>query len=1321
MKIRTSAMAIGLYLILFFTFSSNHAFANDISNSFIKNLGQFDDENVLYYTLTEKVNIFFQKDKISFVAKNLSPESFASEFELRQFRIDVIFEDVESSIQLTGQNPKNPRLNFYLPHIPSGIRDVQIYDELKYINVSNGIELLFYFDNDKLRFKYINTNQIGTYLNLKFVGINSLKSNENSLSELIVDTKAGIFTMSFDSKIETEYQVNNNEAKILVTPNPHIFTKDINRIQTKDNDSQQGGDLSWITYLGGSSFDHLYCIDADEDANLLLCGLTNSPDFPVTSGSFQPQKKGGEDAIILKLDKDSKIDWCTFIGGSAADRAINIFKRDSIIWVSGESLSHDFPITANAHQKYNAGGSADILMMRLDEKGYLIHATYHGGSGYDSSPDLAVDSKYNVWLIGRTFSNNFPVTSNAHYPYKGNFYDAFMISLDKEGDLRYCSFFPGDQDVFGEGIAIDSNDNVCITGYTLTENLPVTSSAYQQTKKAKYDAYLAKFTNLGKPIWITYFGGNGQDYGSNLTVDPYGNFFIFGFTNSTDLPTNSNVFQPNLNGSFDSYIAKFNNNGEFQWTTYFGGSGLEGVGEGIMYQIGGVKSDRYGNILVSGQTRSSDFPVTNDAFQSQLKGQTDAFIAKFDVNGKILYSTLLGGSSNDRGYDVVFDNEGYLVNVGWTESSDFPVTENAFQKTYNGSVDAYIFRLKECDEFFEYELIMSDDTSAVASKNIEIPFQLKINNGPPLIDKLVVKLRFVSKFFVNIKFSDGIILDEQILDKYTIYEIEFTDIQNVKELITLCTISFDSKLPSDFKTKIEIIDFEWSTDCSNTLMRESNLLAECEIPIQSRILIRDKTIKTSKISVIPLELEIDDLTNVFINYNNVITLRYLKSQAELIDITNGVILSKTNTGNYHECMIKLNNIAIYANNIVISNLTFEFFDKVEEFDIALSSIKWYEPCIESSLQGGTIIRECEEIEFKLSIEENKFLHNESINKIPIFLDRIIPSVEKRLINFTDFELVVSNNISVLSFDELSIINQTQDDFYQTFTLTRSSFEHEGNTVLIGYLNFEFTEQSYGSIEIKNSKLQTDDICNTMLLDNFEILFECDTVSLSIAMLDTLVSLGSTFSRAVYFKVNKKIPHVDTLKLEFKVKSLNNSLKINSIDNAEFVEHSFVDGSTVYHVTKNILYSHGIDSIEISFIALLDEAEFGSIIIFDIISNYECIDIDDSMIADILFEDICVDKLRNIRFFLRTFVEATPNPAGDSFKMTVKSIDDGLVKVQISNIYGEIVYANQWIKSEDITQLIETVEVKTDFFSSGTYIINLQTSKTNYSQKLIIHK
>ena len=171
--------------------------------------------------------------------------------------------------------------------------------------------------------------------------------------------------------------------------------------------------------------------------------------------------------------------------------------------------------------------------------------------------------------------------------------------------------------------------------------------------------------------------------GSSVATDPAGNVYVTGTTRFNGLPV-KNAFQPTYGGGFtDVFVAKFNSSGSLVFCTYFGGS----LGD----ESQAIAVDQSGNSYITGRTISIDFPTKN-AFHKINYGnqEPDAFVAKFNTNGGLVFSTYLGGSSNDGGNDIVVDSQGNCFIVVPTLSSDF-LLKNTFQTTFSyGHYDIFV-------------------------------------------------------------------------------------------------------------------------------------------------------------------------------------------------------------------------------------------------------------------------------------------------------------------------------------------------------------------------------------------------------------------------------------------------------------------------------------------------------------------------------------------------------------------------------------------------------------------------------------------------------
>ncbi|WP_179129396.1 SBBP repeat-containing protein, partial [Candidatus Brocadia sapporoensis] len=233
-------------------------------------------------------------------------------------------------------------------------------------------------------------------------------------------------------------------------------------------------------------------------------------------------------------------------------------------------------------------------------------------------------------------------------------------------------------------IAVDSAGNAYVTGYTDSSDFP-TANAMYGTNTGNVDAFVTKIGASGTSLsYSTYLGGSGDDYGYDMAVDSAGNAYVTGYTDSSDFPTANAMYGTNT-GNVDAFVTKIGASGtSLSYSTYLGGSG-----DDYGYDMA---VDSAGNAYVTGYTDSSDFPTANAMYGTNT-GNVDAFVTKIGASGTSLsYSTYLGGSGDDYGYDMAVDSAGNAYVTGYTDSSDFP-TANAMYGTNTGKVDAFVAKI----------------------------------------------------------------------------------------------------------------------------------------------------------------------------------------------------------------------------------------------------------------------------------------------------------------------------------------------------------------------------------------------------------------------------------------------------------------------------------------------------------------------------------------------------------------------------------------------------------------------------------------------------
>ena len=401
-----------------------------------------------------------------------------------------------------------------------------------------------------------------------------------------------------------------------------------------------GTGLVYCGFIGGTGRDPGYAIAVDNGGNAYITGSTYSTDgsFPVTGG-LDPTHNGGNDAFVAKVRADgTSLVYCGFIGGKAPDYGFGIaVDSGGNAYVAGSTDSADgsFPVIGGLDSTHN-GGTRDAFVAKVRADGTsLIYCGFIGGTGYDQGNGIAVDSSGSAYVTGSTDSSaggagalGFPVTIGPDLTQNGS-NDAFVAKVRADGTgLVYCGFIGGTGIDGGQGVAVDSDRNAYVTGYTTS-----TATSFPETvgpdlsHNGDFDAFVAKVRADGTALtYCGFIGGSGEEFGpsSGIAVDSSGNAYVTGHTTSTEtsFPV---IVGPDLSyngGERDAFVAKVQTDGKgLAYCGYIGGAGGEG-GTGIAV-------DRAGDAYVTGWTVSTEtsFPVTVGPDVS-ANGGGDAFVAK---------------------------------------------------------------------------------------------------------------------------------------------------------------------------------------------------------------------------------------------------------------------------------------------------------------------------------------------------------------------------------------------------------------------------------------------------------------------------------------------------------------------------------------------------------------------------------------------------------------------------------------------------------------------------------------------------------------------
>lgn len=378
---------------------------------------------------------------------------------------------------------------------------------------------------------------------------------------------------------------------------------------------------------------------------------------------------------------------------------------DLIFYGNSRHLEYDFNVSPGADPAAIELEFSGTRQIHLDPSGDLALDTTAGEVRWQKPVVYQVNGAKRESITGK-----FILSGRNRVAFRIGPYDRSR-ALVIDPTLTYVTYLGGSKNEAARAIAVDSAGAAYVAGYTNSPDMPFTAGAYQtayaggtvQPLAVRGDAFIAKIDPTGtKVIYNTYLGGRGDDFAQGIAVDAAGEAVVTGYTTSNNFPT-KNAYSGTYNGSGgniyrtlgDAFLTKLNAAGNgLVYSTYFGGFSDDAASA--------IALDSAGNAYITGITVSQNFPTTPGVLQRQYAGgggnltgfqwvpqpslQTgDAFVAKFDPNGALLFSTLLGGSKDDAAFAIAVDPTNNIYVAGATLSTDYPTTPGAYQTSYHGA------------------------------------------------------------------------------------------------------------------------------------------------------------------------------------------------------------------------------------------------------------------------------------------------------------------------------------------------------------------------------------------------------------------------------------------------------------------------------------------------------------------------------------------------------------------------------------------------------------------------------------------------------------
>ncbi|MGA1873973.1 MAG: fibronectin type III domain-containing protein, partial [Thermoplasmatota archaeon] len=385
--------------------------------------------------------------------------------------------------------------------------------------------------------------------------------------------------------------------------------------------------------------------------------------------------KGHESLEVIDNELVIELSDGTFV----RERGLHVFYRDTGITVPASfTLIDENTFTFSL---------ADYDITKTIVIDPVIFSTWIGGLGSDQAWGMKVDGAGNTYVTGATTARQFPVTDGAYEKEWQGSQDAYLFRMNDTGKgIDFCTLIGGSADEAGMVIDLDDTGNIYLSGRVFSDDFPFSPNAYSRTHSGGYDVFVSKFDSTASNLlYSTYVGGQSSEWPQNIVCDKAGSVFVGGISNGIGFPTSDEALVGSYGGGdIDGFLFKLNPQGsQIQYSTYIGGDHDD--------RVTGLVVDDQGFAYITGFTRSSDFILTQGAYDTTPEGSSDAYIMKVATNGKTaVYSTLFGGSEGDGIYDLAMDDEGDLVFTGLTYSPDLPASSGLISNTHIGDADIFL-------------------------------------------------------------------------------------------------------------------------------------------------------------------------------------------------------------------------------------------------------------------------------------------------------------------------------------------------------------------------------------------------------------------------------------------------------------------------------------------------------------------------------------------------------------------------------------------------------------------------------------------------------
>lgn len=651
------------------------------------------------------------------------------------FRLDLDLLNANPKAESSASNPLGQVSNYYLGHCPQGILGVKNFEEITYRDVYPGIDMRYYFRDDKLKYEFI-VHPGADAANIKFLykGARSVNLEDRRLKivsdyNTIIEDQPYTYYQETGEEVKTDFRLRNGNVSFGIASYDHSKTLVIDPT------------ITWASYYSNAYSSDFHANSAfDANGNIYVAYATYGSTWPtINAGAgqyYDATKDGITDLVVARINSNYSKQWTTYYGGDGGDylcgtggdygKTLGVDASNNVYFGGYANGATVFPTQSSGvggafyqDQTKLYGGDTPFLV-KLDANGVRQWATmFQHEQANTNSAGMRINgicvSGTKVYFTGETYkfnNNNIPLRTLAGAYNNSTFLgaqDPFIGRFSSNCELEWCTYFNSGvagQQAYKQGsdITVDASGNLIYAGQASSGSAtsgyllnPGGGAYYSGTFAGSYDLHIAKFNASMQPVWATYYGSTDLDRISEVSTDASGNILIACRTiGGPGLPTvnpggafyyaaKQSPGTWSSPGSQDGGIMKFSPSGALTWATYVGGTNNN------TSSITGISADNAGNIYAIGYTNTSNFPVINLAGaynQAASGGSMDMVLMKFSSGGAGLWSTYYGGSGNESCYGIKIQPSTISNGCGYKQFNSL-ATASTNMPTFNPGGSAF--------------------------------------------------------------------------------------------------------------------------------------------------------------------------------------------------------------------------------------------------------------------------------------------------------------------------------------------------------------------------------------------------------------------------------------------------------------------------------------------------------------------------------------------------------------------------------------------------------------------------------------------------------